>query len=129
MTDPAARFDPVCPSGIAPIRIGDKWTAMVISLLAQEPMRYSTIRAQIGPVTAKVLTAALRDLQRDGFVDRTEQPGPPRTVHYRLTELGRTLLPAIALAVRWAQDHLGAMLDAQEAYDREHARRGPAGRH
>ncbi|MBM7075300.1 helix-turn-helix transcriptional regulator [Micromonospora sp. MMS20-R1-14] len=100
---------------------------MVISLLAQEPMRYSTIRAQIGPVTAKVLTAALRDLQRDGFVDRTEQPGPPRSVHYGLTGLGRTLLPAIALAVEWAHDHLGAMLDAQEAYDRKHARQGPTG--
>jgi DNA-binding HxlR family transcriptional regulator len=127
VTDPAARFDPVCPSGIAPIRIGDKWTAMVISLLAQEPMRYSTIRAQIGPVTAKVLTTALRDLERDGFVARTEHPGPPRSVHYALTELGRTLLPAIALAVRWAHDHLGAMLDAQEAYDREHARQGRVG--
>ncbi|MEU7976962.1 MULTISPECIES: helix-turn-helix domain-containing protein [Micromonospora] len=124
MTDSTSRFDPVCPSGIAPIHIGDKWTAMVISLLAEGPMRYSDIRAQIGPVTAKVLTAALRGLERDGFVARMEQPGPPRSVHYGLTELGRTLLPAIELAVQWAHDHLGAMLDAQEAYDREHARQG-----
>ncbi|MFY1583829.1 winged helix-turn-helix transcriptional regulator [Micromonospora sp. WMMD734] len=124
MTDPDARFDPVCPSGIAPIRIGDRWTAMVISLLAEEPLRFSAIRARIGPVTAKVLTAALRNLERDGFVARSEHPGPPRSVHYGLTGLGRTLLPAVALAVTWAHDHLGAMLDAQEAYDREHARPG-----
>ncbi|WP_431916063.1 winged helix-turn-helix transcriptional regulator [Micromonospora wenchangensis] len=126
MTEHAARFDPVCPSGIAPIHIGDKWTAMVICLLAEEPMRYSTIRTQLGPVTAKVLTATLRDLERNGFVARSEHPGPPRSVHYGLTELGRTLLPAIALAVGWAHDHLGAMLDAQESYDREHARRDRA---
>lgn len=119
---PTSRFDPVCPSGVAPIHIGDKWTAMVIALLAEEPMRYSDIRAQLGPVTAKVLTAALRGLERNGFVDRVEQPGPPRTVHYRLTALGGTLLPAIDLAVEWAQHHLTEMLDAQEAYDRTHSR-------
>lgn len=126
MTDPTSRFDPVCPSGIAPIHIGDKWTAMVISLLAEQPMRYSDIRTQIGPVTAKVLTAALRGLERDGFVARMEQPGPPRSVHYGLTELGRTLLPAIELAVEWAQNHLAEMLDAQEAYDRALSRRDRA---
>ena len=67
---------------------------MVISLLAEQPTRYSDIRHQIGPVTAKVLTAALRSLERDDFVIRMEQPGPPRSVHYGRTEQGRTLLPA-----------------------------------
>ncbi|WP_432897498.1 winged helix-turn-helix transcriptional regulator [Micromonospora matsumotoense] len=126
MPVPTSRFDPVCPSGIVPIHIGDKWTAMVITLLAAGPMRHSDIRAQVGPVTAKVLTAALRGLERNGFVDRMEQPGPPRTVHYGLTPLGRTLLPAIALAVEWAQHHLTEMLDAQEAYDRAHSGGGRA---
>ncbi len=69
-------------------------------------------------MTAKVLTATLRGLERDGFLERVERPGPPRTVHYGLTDLGRTLLPAIDLAADWAHKHLAAMLDAQEAYDR-----------
>ncbi|WP_406154626.1 helix-turn-helix transcriptional regulator [Streptomyces sp. NBC_00882] len=114
----SAPFDPVCPSGIAPIRIGDKWSALIATLLSDGPMRFSEIRSQLSSVTAKTLTKSLRMLERDGFVGRSEETDGSKRVSYELTPLGRTLLEPIAMAVRWAEKHMGDVLDAREAYDR-----------
>jgi len=116
--EPIEHFDPVCPSRIAPIRVGDKWTALILTLLAERPRRFNDVRAAIAPVTNKVLAAALRDLERDGFVHRAAHLGTTRAVTYTITDLGRTLLPIIEIARAWAVDHMEAVLDAQESYDR-----------
>lgn len=117
MPDRTEHFDPVCPSQIAPIRVGDKWTALILTLLASGPMRFNDLRAAISPVTGKVLSVALRGLERDGFITRTEHRDPVRAVSYGITGLGRTLLPAIEMARAWAEEHLAAVLDAQDSYD------------
>ncbi|MCM3887562.1 helix-turn-helix domain-containing protein [Frankia sp. R82] len=120
MTALSGRIDPVCPSEITPIRVGDKWTALILTLLADGPLRFRDLRGHIGPVTGKVLTVSLRGLERNGFIARTESPGPPRAVIYGITALGRTLLPSIAMARDWAEEHMTAMLDARQAYDNKY---------
>ncbi|MFD8596733.1 winged helix-turn-helix transcriptional regulator [Kitasatospora sp. NPDC059646] len=111
-------FDPVCPSELMPIRVGDKWAGMIIQCLEGGPRRFSELRVPLRTVTPKVLTASLRSLERDGFVTRTVRPGPARHVEYELTPLGRTLLGPLSTARAWAEAHLPQLLDAREAADR-----------
>jgi DNA-binding HxlR family transcriptional regulator len=68
-----------------------------------------------------MLTLTLRNLERDGLVDRTVTPTIPPRVDYELTELGRSLQKPICGLVRWSMDNAGAIHSAQERYDREQA--------
>ena len=53
----------------------------------------------IPSVSAKVLTARLKDLERKGVVHREVRPTSPPSVEYSLTDLGAELLPAIRAIV------------------------------
>jgi DNA-binding HxlR family transcriptional regulator len=108
-------FDPVCPSDLSPIRIGDKWAGMIIRCLEHGPRRFSELRIPLRGVTAKALTKSLRELERDGLIMRTAYTEPVRRVEYELSPLGRSMLQPIAAACAWAQDHWEELLDAREA--------------
>jgi DNA-binding HxlR family transcriptional regulator len=108
-------FDPVCPSDVTPIRVGDKWAGMIIRCLDQGPRRFSELRIPLHGITAKVLTQSLRALERDGLITRMAHAGPVRRVEYELTSLGRSLLEPPAAACAWAEEHWEELLDAREA--------------
>jgi len=60
----------------------------------------------VAPITHKVLTEQLRELEEDGLVER-EVTGPvPAPVQYRLSDYGETILPLVEEARRWGQAHL-----------------------
>ncbi len=105
-------FDPVCPSGLSPIRVGDKWAGMVVRCLEDGPRRFSELRVPLRGVTAKALTKSLRLLERDGLVERVVRAG---ATAYALTPLGRSLLAPMDAACAWARDHWDELLDAREA--------------
>ncbi|MEC7962087.1 MAG: helix-turn-helix domain-containing protein, partial [Pseudomonadota bacterium] len=69
-----------------------KWRMIVILALEDEPKRFGDLKRCIGDVTQSVLTENLRGLQRDGYLTRTVDPGPPVAVSYELTPRGRSLL-------------------------------------
>jgi len=110
-------FSPRCPSRESLARIANKWTAMIVILLYEEPLRFTDLHSRVGGITKKVLVDTLRALERDGMLEHVHEAeaGP----HYRLTPLGRTLHePLIALQV-WAEAHVEDVLDAQERYDED----------
>ncbi|WP_084779901.1 winged helix-turn-helix transcriptional regulator [Planobispora rosea] len=108
-------FDPVCPSGLNPVRVGDKWAGMIIRCLQDGPRRFSELRVPLRAVSAKVLTQSLRSLERDGLVSRTVSAGPAQRVEYALTPLGRSLLGPMDALCAWAEEHWDELLDAREA--------------
>ena len=115
-------FDPVCPSDLSPIRVGDKWAGMIIRCLEHGPRRFSELRIPLRGITAKVLTQALRTLERDGLITRTVHDRTAQRVEYELSPLGRSMLEPMAVACAWAQQHWDELLDAREAAaPRDHA--------
>ncbi|MCU6481456.1 winged helix-turn-helix transcriptional regulator [Arthrobacter sp. A2-55] len=110
-------MDPACPSRVVFARVGDKWASLVIQVLAEGPLRFSELRAQVQVVTPKVLTQVLRALERDGLVTRTVFAQVPPRVDYELTPLGRTLLGPLSELRHWAEHNVAAMLAARDAYD------------
>lgn len=86
-------------------RVGDKWTLLLISTLAEGPMRFTALMEAVPGISHRMLTQTLRALERDGLVSRTPYAQIPPRVDYALTELGYTLIPAVLGLVGWVQDH------------------------
>jgi DNA-binding HxlR family transcriptional regulator len=68
--------------------------------LSAQPRRFSELRIDIPGISARVLSARLRELVAKGVVTRSVLPTSPPSVEYALTDLGRELVPAIAAIVK-----------------------------
>ena len=75
------------------------WAPNVIWYLSAQPRRFGELRVDIPPISARVLSARLRELEAKGVITRRVVPTSPPSVEYDLTELGRELVPALAAIV------------------------------
>lgn len=96
-------------------RIGDKWTVLTISALADGPLRYSDLQASVPGISQRMLTQTLKHLEFDGLVTRTAYAEIPPRVEYELTALGRSLLEAAMGLASWAASHHGEIADNRAA--------------
>ena len=104
-------FDEICPSTLSPIRMGDKWTPLVLRCLEAGPRRFSELRVPLHRASAKELTRSLRNLERDGMVERSVAG---RAVTYALTSLGHSLLEPLDAVCAWTAEHWDELLDARD---------------
>lgn len=105
-------------------RVGDKWTVLVITTLADGPLRFTAMHERIAGLSQRMLSQTLRMLTRDGLVKRTAYAEVPPRVEYELTPLGRSLSAAVAHVVSWVQEHQTEIAGNRQAYDGA----GPAAR-
>jgi DNA-binding HxlR family transcriptional regulator len=111
-------FLAACPSRQLLDRLSDKWVGLVICSLEDGSRRYSEISREVAGVSQKMLTQTLRSLERDGLVEREVTPSVPVRVDYRLSALGRSLLPVMSAVHAWAEQHMPEVNSAREVYDR-----------
>ncbi len=111
-------YDSNCPTRVVLDRIADKWTVLVFGLLEDGPLRFSALQRGIDGISQKMLTQTLRNLERDGLVNRTVFPVVPPHVEYELTALGRTLSEPIAAIRHWAEENIQDISIAQQRYDK-----------
>jgi DNA-binding HxlR family transcriptional regulator len=86
---------PACPLTECMALLGGAWTPNVIWYLSDGQRRFSELRRDIPSVSAKMLSARLRQLEDKGVIARRVMPTSPPSVEYSLTVLGRELIPAI----------------------------------
>lgn len=98
-------------------RIGDKWTVLVVQTLGGGSKRFNELRREIPSVSQRMLTLTLRNLERDGLVNRSVTPSIPPRVDYELTELGRSLQKPICGLATWAMDNVATIHEAQARFD------------
>ena len=115
MRDPTS---PVCRTiSTLLARIGDKWTVLVVQTLGSGSKRFNELRREIPSVSQRMLTLTLRNLERDGLVNRTVTPTIPPRVDYELTELGYSLQKPICGLATWALENVEAIHAAQARFD------------
>ena len=107
-----------CPSRTSLAKIANKWTAMIVIALSGGPLRFGELRQAVDGISGKVLADTLRDLERDGIVDRTAYDEMPPRVEYELTTLGRTLREPLTALGRWAEKYIEDVMSARESYDK-----------
>ena len=108
-----------CPIRSVLSNVTGKWRMIIVLALEDGPMRFGAIKRCIGDVTQRVLTENLRALQRDGYLTRTVDPGPPVAVSYALTPLGESLVVTLKPLIYWSNDRMDAVKAARMTYDRQ----------
>jgi DNA-binding HxlR family transcriptional regulator len=102
-------FSASCPTRQLLDRVGSKWVAMVVKLLAERApgeMGFAELQRAMPGVSKKMLSQTLRSMIADGLAERrVEDTVPPRT-HYRLTPLGLTLDEPLAALREWAEANM-----------------------
>ena len=95
----------------------DRWVVLAIGALAMGTLRHSELARKLAGVTPRSLTRTLRELERDGLVDRAVIPGPPLRVEYSLTPMGRDLARVLRPLCRWSETHAARILLARAKAD------------
>ena len=98
-------------------RVGDKWSLQVISRLGEGTQRFTELRRSIDGISQRMLTLTLRQLERDGLVERTVYPTVPPKVEYTLSDFGRTILIPVTALANWALTYRLDIQAAREAFD------------
>ena len=106
-----------CPSRGVLDLIADKWTVLIIHTLATQTMRHNELARALGDISQKVLTQALRKLERNGIIIRTVFPVVPPRVEYALSPLGRSLIGVLGTLSSWAESHFVQVVHAREKFD------------
>lgn len=107
-------------------RVGDKWSLLVIAMLEERPARrarFSELKRSIPGISQRMLTATLRNLERDGLLTREVFPEVPPRVEYELTALGRQFMQPVRGLVTWLQSNWPAIIASRDTFDRRVRRR------
>ena len=105
---------PACPVETTLTLIGDKWKVLIVRDLLPGAKRFGELKKAVGNVSQKVLTAQLRDMERDGLVSRKVYPEVPPKVEYSLTELGMSLKPILDALWNWGEDYKSKVSSDEE---------------
>jgi len=97
--------------------VADKWVVAVLYVLSHGTKRYGELQREIGDISQRMLTRTLRDLERNGLINRTVYPVIPPMVEYALTPLGRTLNQVLKSLCDWAAANFQDVETARSRYD------------
>ena len=98
------KFCPLLAFGLA---AGGKYKMRILWELQGGPQRYGQLRrsaivaARGKPVTPRILSRELKELQSRGLIHRKQYPVVPPKVEYSLTSLGKSLIPVVKQIVKW----------------------------
>lgn len=96
--------------------IGGKWKMLLLNCFREEcPVRFGKIKSKMPNITQTTLTAQLRELERDGILSRQSYAESPPRVEYKLTELGKTLMPVMQTLCDWGETYCAVR--EEEAFD------------
>lgn len=106
-----------CPIRGVVQNIFGKWSALLLTALAEKPYRFGELRRLVPDISQRMLTETLRDLQRDGYVHREVFPTKPPSVEYSLTDFGRSMFDSLQHLLNWAEHNHRAVHEARARFD------------
>src|ERR1041384_5736703 len=86
-----------------------KWSVVVLTRLASGTHRFNELLRQIDGVSRRMLSATLRQLERDGLVERHVYARVPARVEYELSAAGEHLLVALVPLAGWGLRPTGGL--------------------
>ena len=95
-----------------------KWSVVVLARLDAGSSRFNELLRQIDGVSRRMLSATLRQLERDGLIERHVYARVPARVGYELSPAGAELLDALAPLTGWGVQYRAELFASREQYDR-----------
>ncbi|WP_260581501.1 winged helix-turn-helix transcriptional regulator [Sphingopyxis sp. PET50] len=96
--------------------IGDRWSLLLMLVIAQGVHRNGELKRRVGGISQKMLTQTLRALEANGLVERRDFMTVPPHVEYHLTPLGASLGPALGPLFEWIETRFADVLAARAAF-------------
>lgn len=84
-----------CPVHTTINLIDSKWKILILRDILQGPQRFGVLKRSITGVSSKMLSQSLREMEKDGLINRTVFSEMPPHVEYSLSELGNSMRPII----------------------------------
>ncbi len=110
----------LCPIRNVVARFGNKWALLVVLILSEhEKLRFNELCRLIPDISSRMLSGTLKTLEADALVSRKIYPVVPPKVEYRLTEIGRSLVPIILQLTEWALKNMPDIVRHREAFERD----------
>ena len=96
-----------CPLRLTMSLIESKWKSCLLDELRDgKPRRPSDIHKLLPESAPRVLDISLKEMVVDGLVDKKIYPELPPRSEYKITDLGKSLLPIIDSMMEWGKDHM-----------------------
>jgi DNA-binding HxlR family transcriptional regulator len=105
--------DADCPSRDILDLVGDRWSLLVMLVIAQGVRRNGELKRRVGGISQKMLTQTLRALEANGLVSRHDFATVPPHVEYELTPLGLSLQHALTPLFEWVGTRFGDLQQAR----------------
>ena len=86
--------------------LGGRWKGMILFHLLAGTRRFGELRRLLPHVTQRMLTAQLRELEKDGIVNRKVYAEVPPKVEYSLTPMGKRLDPILRVMGEWGDEYM-----------------------
>ncbi|UHA73370.1 winged helix-turn-helix transcriptional regulator [Paenibacillus sp. 481] len=86
--------------------VGGKWKSIILYHLTTGKKRTNELRRLIPDITQKMLTQQLRELEKDGIINRIIYHEIPPKVEYELSEYGLSLRTVLDSLCLWGERHL-----------------------
>ena len=87
--------------------VGERWALLIVRDLLVGPRRFTDLRHGLPRIPSNVLADRLKELERDGIVQRRVLPRPAASVVYELTDYGAQLEDALMRLGIWGAQRLG----------------------
>lgn len=94
--------------------LGGRWKLTILYKLGKRAMRFSELKKIIPGITDRMLTLHLRELEKDGLIERTVYAEVPPRVEYRLSESAMSLIPIWQELEHWGIAHKERTLNIPE---------------
>ena len=110
-----SKYGQYCPVSLATEILGERWTILVVLVLADGFHRFSELERALPRISASTLSARLKKLEEAGVIER--RPGDGEKFLYFLTpagiELGNIVFDLGTWGHRWGRDLVADDLDPE----------------
>ena len=94
--------------------IGSKWKPIIIFKISNGINRFNNLFHEIEGINRQMLSKQLKELEKSEILERTVFPEIPPRVEYKLTPLGKSILPLIQTMNRWGIKYQEAKVKPKE---------------
>lgn len=95
-----------CPVDRGLMRVGDRWSMLVLRDIERGLTRYEQLRTSLG-IAPNILSRRLSALTEAGLIAKTRYSQRPPRDEYLLTDAGRDFLPILMAIGAWGRKYNG----------------------
>lgn len=101
-----------CPFFTTQKLLTGKWTILILHILEGKSVRFNELQRELGTITQATLTKQLKQLEKDGLINRKVYAQIPPKVEYSLTDIGNKFQGVLNELENWGNDYINFLKES-----------------